>query len=530
MRKFFTILALFMGVISVGAQESDGTQTFTDNLVVTVNGNSTEQDASITLKQEENGKYTFSLNNFVLQSDSSKMYVGTIVLEDLEGTTENGALNIATKQNIRIQRGDLAGVAAWIGPMLGPVPIDMVAEVRGNKLYTVIDIDMQKLLHQTIKVVFGNGGYQIPNSGFENFYSAKSRIMSGEVDIDEPLSWHSFATVGGPLATAANAFSSNAHTFIANETRPGSTGKHSVLVVSSSALGIVANGTITTGRMNAGGFTAADPNNHAEIDTTKTDKDPNGDPYYAVMNGRPDSIVVWLKYKQGTVSEEHPYATVSAAITDGTYYQDPQDKQYNNVLATAKNAQIESNGFEWQRVAIPFTYVDNNVAGKTILVTISTNADPGQANANDTLYVDDAQLIYNASIAAATVKGVSVAIEPGVNTYAVKVPQGSEVTADDINITANGNGAKITKEVVNQGDSAVATITVTSNDLLQVNTFTFNITPDKSVVNINSAKAGADNDKVKAIYDVEGRKVSTLSRGGIYIIVYESGKTEKVAR
>lgn len=507
--------------------------TYTDTLVVTVNGVSTGQNASISLKQNLDNTYTFSLNNFILQSEGATMPVGTILLSGIEGTTDaDGVLSIATKQAITIQAGDMEGVAMWLGPMLGNVPIDMRAEIRGSKLYTVIDIDMQSMLGQTIKVVFGDGGYQLPNSGFENFYTTTSKISSGEVEVQEPVSWHSFATVGGDLAAYANTFSSNAHTFVSSETRPGSAGSHSVLVVASSAMGIVANGTITTGRMNAGAISPADTKNHAETDTSKTELDPNGDPYYATVNGRPDSLVVWLKYKQGTASEAHPYATVSAAITDGTYYQDPQDKEYTNVIATAKNAKIESNGFEWQRVAIPFEYTGSTAKGGVVLVTISTNADAGQANANDTLYVDDAQLIYNASIAAATVRGVSVAIEPGVSTYAVKVPQGSEaITADDIVVTSDGNGAKVTTEITSQdNDTTVATVTVASNDLQQVNTFTLNITTDTSVVGIGSTKANDGADKVKAVYDIMGRKVSTLSRGGIYIIVYESGKTEKVAR
>ena len=78
--------------------------------------------------------------------------------------------------------------------------------------------------------------------------------------------------------------------------RENAKGTKSVLVEATSVFGIIANGTITTGRMNAGAMSASDKANHAELNMSFTDKDGNGDPFYTLMNGKPDSLAVWVKF------------------------------------------------------------------------------------------------------------------------------------------------------------------------------------------------------------------------------------------
>ncbi len=161
MKKIFTILALFLGAITVSADD------FTDVLSVDINGAVTEQYATISLRDSSNGKYIFSLKNFVLKAGTNSIGVGTIELQDVEGVTDaNGVLTLTTNQKTAIKKGDDPQVTTWMGPMLGNVPIELIAEKRDSTLYAVINIDMKALLGQIIKVTFGNGGYQIPNSGF----------------------------------------------------------------------------------------------------------------------------------------------------------------------------------------------------------------------------------------------------------------------------------------------------------------------------------------------------------------------------
>lgn len=245
---------------------------------------------------------------------------------------------------------------------------------------------------------------QIIGGDFEKWHTATYDKYSSQ----EPDGWHSFMSAKPGNPTYARACW-NTHTYTSNEVRPGSTGKQSVKLTSGMVDAFFfkqpANGTLTTGRLFAGSATANDPKNNSTSDPSSTEKDGAGNPFYAPLTARPDSIVAWIKFKQGTLSKEnqkYKYATISAIIHDNTKYQDPEDKTYNNVVAKAQNAKIESKDFTWQRISIPFDYESykaNNAEPHNILITISTNAEPGiastDANNPDVMYIDDVELVYN---------------------------------------------------------------------------------------------------------------------------------------
>lgn len=546
MKKIFTLLAAL--VMTMGAFATD----YTDQLVVTVNGVSSTQKATISLSQNENGTYDFSLKNFILESEGQQMAVGTIALANCEGTTANGVTSLSVDRTVNISNGNQAGVDMWLGPMLGPVPVRMVAEQRDSSLYAVIDIDMKSTLGQVIKVTFG-GGYQIKNSGFEDFhnevlhnqaYDDNYNVIGWAADTAKiaqvPNAWHSFMSASGYTTLEDGSYANSPtivylasglidpHTYVSNDVRPGSTGTHSAKVVARNAFIAIANGTITTGRMNTGSTTAADVANHAWLDMDSTGVDLNGDPFYTVMNGRPDSLAVWVKYNQGTANAEHPYATISAAITDGTYYQDPQDKEYTNVLATAKNNTIEATGNDWKRIVVPFSYVDRNVNGKALLATISTNADAGQGSEGDSILVDDISLIYNpANATAISFKGDAVNLAAG-NTQTLAKSY-ANLAVDDIVVTTDNDNAKVFKTLEQSDDNVVATIKVASNDLQNINTYTFTIpnsTTGVRAINVEDAKADA---APAEIYNINGQRVNNTQPGQVYIIK-QGGKTFKVLK
>ena len=245
---------------------------------------------------------------------------------------------------------------------------------------------------------------QIIGGNFEKWHTAKYNEFTSQ----EPDGWHSFMSAKPTMSLFANACK-NTHTYTSKEVRPGSTGSHSVKLTSGivkvSVAKVPANGTLTTGRLIAGAAKPKDPKNNSTSDPSSKEKDGAGNPFYAPLTARPDSIVAWVKFKQGTLSEEnqkYKYATISAIIHDNTKYQDPEDKTYKNVVAKAQNAKIESNGFKWQRISIPFDYESykaNNVDPHNILITFSTNAEPGVASKDadnpDVMYIDDVELVYN---------------------------------------------------------------------------------------------------------------------------------------
>ena len=505
-----TLLSLALALLS---SLSMSAKDYTDKLVVTVNGLSTQQNATISVDKNDDGTYNFNLKNFMLKMGKESMDIGNITLNNLKAAKSNKGDVVTFNDSIKIEKGDDPN-RIWAGPSLPKIPLNLKLLVNDKKLYTLIDIDMQQTIKQTIHVTFGDN-YQLPNSGFEDFHTATlvsledpNTTCSG----DEPNAWHSFQSATGTQPWVWLAGGGSSYLYKSTEVRPGSTGIQSALLTSHNMVFVIANGTMTTGRLSAGSMTATDPSNHSQLDMSSTDKDSNGDPFYTLMDGTPDSIAVWVKFKQETPVADHPYASISAAITDGTYYQDPQEagKTYNNVVATAKNAKIESKGFVWQRVTAPFVYTDNNVNGKAILITISTNADPGQGS-TDSLYVDDISLIYNVEKPAVTINGHAVTLDKDEISTTATDPAAAVVAAT----TANKGSFAAVSELSSSADQRKLQLLYCSDDLQTIKTYTLVINKGAET-GISQIKTATNNDS--KVYDLNGREVKTMHHGNVYIL------------
>ena len=434
---------------------------YTGNLTVTVDGESTSAQSTISVVQSGT-EYTLSINNFVIDG----VPVGNIVVT-APGTTSNGLTSIITSQDITITEGDDSNYDSWIGPMLGNVPINMVLAFNQYAMTTNIDIYMAEL-GQTINVKFAQDGeltgYQIKNSGFENFKSN-----------GEPFAWHGFKSASGSLAGSAKGTLGPS-----DDVRSGATGSKSAVITSAKYF-VINNGTMTTGQLNAGNISATNTANHSHMDMTSTDVDQNGDPFYTVMHGRPDAIKFWLKFTQGTAQSTYKYATMSAIITDGTYYQDPEDKNYTNKLATAKNNEIET--CSWSEFTVPFSYVDESITGQALLVTFSTNATPGKGSEGDKVWVDDIALVYNAAITGITIKGEALeGFSQDVYEYNFDLAEGETFADSDIAATYVSEHAYLVKKVVETSDGYKLFVAVVSNDLNTVKVYTINYT--KTITNV----------------------------------------------
>ncbi|MGM9705661.1 MAG: calycin-like domain-containing protein [Prevotella sp.] len=527
MKRLLTSLAVALMALTISATD------YKDVLNVSIDGNAAvPSETTITVDKNADGSYKLALKNFILTLGTDAMPVGTIILDNVNATEKDGMVSLQTKQNIDIQEGDPDVSPWWLASTLKNVPINMAGEIRGDKFYTVINISFMSM---TIKVVFGNGGYQIPNSDFELFHKATVKSGKDTYESDEPNSWHSFMSASGFLAGVVG---KNTHTYISDDVRPGSTGKSSVKIVSALALGsIPANGTLTTGQLQAAGFSAEDPKNCAFLDMSNEAVDGNGDPFYTIINGKPDAVKFWTKFKQGTLADDKKdfiYATMSAALTDGTRYQEPMDKEYTNVAARAQNATIESNDFAWQELTVPFdyaTYAEKNVQAKAIFVTISTNAQPGVGAIKgspepDQIFVDDFELIYNSQLASLKVKGSDV---EGFDkdTYEYTINGEGSVEASDIDAVSDGQGAYVSKTIEAVEGGVKATVTVTSNDLKDTNVYTINV--KGATTGISKTETIAGNSAVK-IYNVNGQRVNNTNAKGLYIIRKADGKTVKVLK
>ena len=485
MKRFFTALFVVLGAYTTFAK------TYTGKLVVTVNGEVlSNKTASIDVDQQGDGTYKLSLTNFTISVGGQELNVGTINIPATAYTLGNARL-LQSNRGVQIEK-------------LGTVPINLLAQENADNLHANIDINFNGM---PIKVLFGEG-YQVPNSNFENFGASK-----------EPNRWHSFQSVTGTFASSAKTDAA----ISSDQTRPGSTGKSSVLIKSREIdfwfFSVIANGTLTTGRLNAGSSTASNAKNNSFLDLSNTDKDGNGDPFYTELSGRPDSLSLWVKFKQGKPSAGHPYATAKAVITDGTYYQLPEEKgKTYKKMAEAINNEIADTKGEWKRLSIPFNYVNNSIAPKAILVTLSTNTDAGKGSGSDELYVDDLELVYNFGVEGISIKGQALA-NFAENTTDYTHAAGN-ITADDITVKTKGQGMLVAKTVEN----GKATVLVASNDLSKYRLYTINVT-----TGIDNLPSVEDNKQVE-IYTLDGVRVNKANRKGVYIIKDAQGKTRKVVK
>lgn len=148
-------------LIKVNFTSEAGTMAFTDQLSVTVNGQSSSQEATVYLKADnETETNTFVLPNFILSDGTNTIPVGNIVIPGIEieelGNADMGTFSF--EGNINIAEGD-DSQSMWMGPMLGEVPVKLQGfmDFETMQLFVYITISMQVgEEHQDIIVTFGN--------------------------------------------------------------------------------------------------------------------------------------------------------------------------------------------------------------------------------------------------------------------------------------------------------------------------------------------------------------------------------------
>lgn len=455
MRKLSTLFCAVLMTLSAMATDYMG------NLTVSINGEGSTQPATISIV-ENAGKYNLSILNFMLGEGESVLPVGNIVIENVTGAVAGNLTTLYVNKNITIQKGNVAGIADddWLGPMLGEVPVKMSSSFNNGFLGVNIDINMMTL-GQVINVSFENVGnhFQMPNSDFET-WSDKNKA---------PKHWHGFESVKvkNPLFNSAK---SNTKLISSSLIRPGSKGVKSAVVTCSKVVGVIANGTMTNGRLYAGSMKAEDPANHSETNLSSADVDANGDPFATPMYAKPDSVKFWMRFTQAKAQASYPYAAFNAVITDGTYYQDPEDKNstYNNKVAVAAPNQADMTVGDWRLVSCPFSYATNGAEAKAILLTVSTNATPGKGSysngVGDSVYVDDLEFVYLAGIKSISFKGQALDLAT-IQTTGIELAADEAVSAADFEVVKEGEDAKVTKLVEATADGYVAVITAVSADL-----------------------------------------------------------------
>ena len=405
-------LALAAGTAFAAAQ-TDYSGVYSGELTVSL-GAGTPDDKNIEIYPgSQESSVTFVLPDFTFMN----IPLGDIVLTDIPVTDGNMTLE------------DYPLLMTALGNMI--VTVDMTGTFA-EQLTASLTIDVPNLMPVPVSftgtrtIAANEGVYQVRNSGFEGEWDKVSGKggMFGATTVNgvEPQHWNSFVTAqaSGLFATAVNADQLKESSL----TRPGSVGEKSAIVVSKMQMGIVAaNGNLTTGRINAGSATASDPANHNFSDPTIA----NNDDYLCPFVGAPDSLTVWTKYRpaDGNIDSVANQARVSAIIHNDQRYQDPEgDNDYTNVkVASAELNYKAVEGYDWQRLSMPFAYSETLAAdsAKYILVSFSTNVAPGGGTSSgsnlDSIWVDDLEMIYNSRLSSLMVDDETVTLTDGVYEY-----------------------------------------------------------------------------------------------------------------
>ena len=266
--------------------------------------------------------------------------------------------------------------------------------------------------------------YQFPNPSFNNWTSTTS-------DKAVPRGWHSFSDADCQLSGLAALGCSTAKTNHSNTAADRfGTSQHACQIYSKNILNTNANGAMTLGKMIIGDIDAESDLNL--IYTKTSDADSSGCKWS--MAGRPDSVRLWVRFDMASSSV---IATCKMHIHGNVNYQDipshgaataQTGKIANAFCEMVKNQGVVKyynsnntwNG--WERFDFKFTYYDaaNNVVAQPtpsnitqattsyILASFSTNKIVGGGSANDKLYFDDLELVYNKKLASLSIGGTNI--------------------------------------------------------------------------------------------------------------------------
>jgi len=223
-------------------------------------------------------------------------------------------------------------------------------------------------------------GPQFDNRGFEQWTNR----------VNEPTHWHS-----GGTATGGWAFMLTSQIEQSSQTRPNSSGNKSVRLYPHSTWGVLANGNITNGRMNAGSTSSTGADNY-----NYTQRSENA--FNTPINQLPDSLTIWVCFRCTSTSEK---AQVKAVVHGDADYriiangtESPAEMHVATAALSFTRTSTANGAYTWRRLSIPFNNNGPCTDIRYILMTATTNETPGSGNSSDDLFIDDLLLVYNPTL------------------------------------------------------------------------------------------------------------------------------------
>lgn len=560
MKQLLTFISLVLCSLTTMAND------YTDKLTVTVNGESMEQQATITITQQSDGKYTFSLNNFCLESVEddgtvTRMGVGNIVLADREGTTQDGITSISYNDDITITAGDDPSVDFWMGEMLGPVPIDMQARFNDTQLYCEIHIDLMALLGQVIEVVFG---------------TEPEPVVEEEV-LTEPVITLS-KDVANTIHIAVGTTSSTTHTATTYYTTNGSipSASNGTAITEDTDVELSLSCTVKAITISTSGMES----NVVSYNFAYVAPEEVSAPSIALKEGVENVVTITV----GNTNHEDEIATTyyttdgsMPSADNGTAITEDTDVTLSEDC-TVQAITVSSSGLQSEVVSFDFTYIapeiPEEVSAPTIslkegvenVVTISVGKSSRETETATTYYTidgsepsatngtaitanTDVELSEDCTVKAITIStsGVQSEVVSFDFTYiAPEIPE--ELTAPTITkkegvrntitisvgktsrdtetattyyttdgsqpLATNGSAITADTDVTLSEDCTVKAITISTSGMQsEVASYDFTF-EQESGINMSTLNPSRE---AQAIYDLQGRKVTTAKRGGLYI-------------
>ena len=214
----------------------------------------------------------------------------------------------------------------------------------------------------------------ILNGGFEEW--------EGSGKEEEPCHWNSFMSAA---TSGLTAMGKAQQVKPSSEVRPGSAGNKSVCIYARSIIGVIANGTLTTGQIHMGSTSPGNANNYNITRSNNAD-------FHQIVTTCPDSIRFWVKFK---CEDANQLARMSATLHDSCDYRDPETASDAVHVVAKAYREFSTQQGEWVRLTVPFSYQNSGLSPKYMLITFTTNKDAGKGHATDSLLIDDVELIYS---------------------------------------------------------------------------------------------------------------------------------------
>ena len=160
---------------------------YTDKMLVTFNKQTfAPMDATISMQEQADGKYTLSLKNFMIEmAPGVAMGIGNITVKDVTGEETDGTVKLtASQQAVEITHGDDASIDWSFGEKLAQAGLkaDINGEIADGKLNVKIELPAA-----TVTVLFGEdliaAGISRPttttDNGVEAIYDLSGHKLDG---------------------------------------------------------------------------------------------------------------------------------------------------------------------------------------------------------------------------------------------------------------------------------------------------------------------------------------------------------------